>query len=128
MTRALVVCVLLALVTAPGSFASEKHPTSLEVQEELFCADCNTTLAEANVRYSGEAIGLIMDRIAAGFDFNDHALLRFQERIKDAVDPRGIIAPGKQGVWPARFRRARSSEAGRSDAGEMAAVGTAGAQ
>ncbi|WP_430296625.1 FAD-binding oxidoreductase [Sinomonas sp. B1-1] len=53
-----------------------------------------------------------MDRIAAGFDFNDHAALRFQERLKDAVDPRGIIAPGKQGVWPARFRAARTSEAG----------------
>jgi cytochrome c-type biogenesis protein CcmH len=65
-TRALVVCVLLALVTAPSSLASEDHPTSLEVQEELFCADCNTTLAEANVWYSGAAVGLILDRIAAG--------------------------------------------------------------
>jgi FAD/FMN-containing dehydrogenase len=45
-----------------------------------------------------------MDRIAAGFDFNDHAALRFQEKLKDAVDPLGIIAPGKQGVWPARLR------------------------
>ena len=50
-----------------------------------------------------------MDRIADGFDFNDHAALRFQERLKDAIDPRGIIAPGKQGVWPARFRASRSS-------------------
>jgi cytochrome c-type biogenesis protein CcmH len=66
MTRALVVCVFLTLVAAPSSLASEDRPTSLEVQEELFCADCNTTLAEANVRYSGEAIAFILDRIAAG--------------------------------------------------------------
>ncbi|NVM98122.1 FAD-binding oxidoreductase [Arthrobacter sp. SDTb3-6] len=49
-----------------------------------------------------------MDRIADGFDFNNHAVRRLQERIKDALDPAGIIAPGKQGVWPARFREARS--------------------
>jgi hypothetical protein len=51
-----------------------------------------------------------MDRIAAGFDFNDHAALRFQEKLKDAVDPRGIIAPGKQGVWPARLRNPSDKE------------------
>ena len=27
-----------------------------------------------------------------------------KERLKDAVDPAGILAPGKQGVWPARYR------------------------
>ena len=48
-----------------------------------------------------------MDRIADGFDFNDHAVRRFQERLKDAVDPAGILAPGKQGVWPARYRDGR---------------------
>lgn len=45
-----------------------------------------------------------MDRIADGFDFNNNAIRRFQEKLKDAVDPQGIIAPGKQGVWPARLR------------------------
>ena len=66
MRWAVCIVAVLALAAAPGALASEEHPTSLEVQEELFCADCNTTLAEANVRYSGEAIGFIMDRIAAG--------------------------------------------------------------
>jgi len=45
-----------------------------------------------------------MDAVAATFDFNDHAMRRFNERVKDALDPAGIIAPGKQGIWPARFR------------------------
>ncbi|MFC4565144.1 FAD-binding oxidoreductase [Nocardiopsis mangrovi] len=46
----------------------------------------------------------IMDRVAATFGFNDHALLRLSERIKDALDPNGILAPGKQGIWPRRLR------------------------
>lgn len=45
-----------------------------------------------------------MDRIAATYDFNNNALLRLNERLKDAVDPAGVIAPGKSGIWPKRFR------------------------
>jgi 4-cresol dehydrogenase (hydroxylating) len=45
-----------------------------------------------------------MDHIAAKYDFNDHALIRLTETIKDAVDPAGILSPGKQGIWPAHLR------------------------
>jgi 4-cresol dehydrogenase (hydroxylating) len=31
-------------------------------------------------------------------------VLKFHERVKDALDPRGVIAPGKSGIWPERFR------------------------
>ena len=42
-------------------------------------------------------------------DFNDHVQRRMSERIKDALDPNGILSPGKQGIWPrtALGRRAR---------------------
>ncbi|WP_411152448.1 FAD-binding oxidoreductase [Streptomyces sp. A30] len=50
-----------------------------------------------------------MDLIAEQFDFNDHAVRRFTEKLKDAVDPAGILAPGKQGIWPAALRPARPS-------------------
>ncbi len=45
-----------------------------------------------------------MDKVARTFDFNNHAMLRFQELLKDAIDPQGIIAPGKSGVWPRSYR------------------------
>jgi 4-cresol dehydrogenase (hydroxylating) len=45
-----------------------------------------------------------MDSVADSFDYNDNALRRLNETLKDAVDPNGIIAPGKSGIWPARYR------------------------
>jgi 4-cresol dehydrogenase (hydroxylating) len=49
-----------------------------------------------------------MDLVAGTFDFNNHALLRLNERVKDALDPNGVIAPGKSGIWPAAFRKGRA--------------------
>jgi 4-cresol dehydrogenase (hydroxylating) len=45
-----------------------------------------------------------MDDIAATYGWNEHALMKLQQTIKDALDPKGILAPGKQGIWPARYR------------------------
>jgi 4-cresol dehydrogenase (hydroxylating) flavoprotein subunit len=45
-----------------------------------------------------------MDHAAAMYTFNNHALLRLNERVKDALDPNGILAPGKQGIWPKSLR------------------------
>jgi len=48
-----------------------------------------------------------MDLAQEQFGFGDHAYRRFVEKIKDAVDPNGILGPGRHGIWPARLRPAR---------------------
>jgi hypothetical protein len=47
-----------------------------------------------------------MGDISNTYSFNNHALRRFHETIKDAVDPNGILSPGKCGIWPKRMRKA----------------------
>ena len=39
------------------------------------------------------------------YSFNDHALRRFHQTLKDAVDPNGILAAGRYGIWPKHLRK-----------------------
>ena len=47
------------------------------------------------------------DLIMSTYSFNNHALLRFLERLKDAVDPNGILSAGRYGIWPKHLRGRR---------------------
>jgi 4-cresol dehydrogenase (hydroxylating) len=42
-----------------------------------------------------------MDLAQDQLGFGDHAYRRFAETIKNAVDPKGILSPGRHGIWPA---------------------------
>jgi 4-cresol dehydrogenase (hydroxylating) len=45
-----------------------------------------------------------MDAVAGHLSFGDGALPRFLTTLKDALDPVGIIQPGKSGIWPSALR------------------------
>jgi hypothetical protein len=47
---------------------------------------------------------LFADQVAETYSWNNQALRRFNETIKDALDPNGILAPGRNGVWPKGYR------------------------
>lgn len=66
-------------------------------------------MADARSRGFGEYRSHIsyMDDVAASYDFNGGSMHRLNEWMKDAIDPNGILAPGKQGIWPRRYRDIR---------------------
>jgi len=45
-----------------------------------------------------------MNEVDKTFDYNDHSLSRLQHRLKAAMDPNGILAPGKSGIWPDKYK------------------------
>jgi (+)-pinoresinol hydroxylase len=47
---------------------------------------------------------IFQDQAMKTYSFNDNALLRFHEKLKDAVDPKGIISAGRYGIWPQHLR------------------------
>jgi (+)-pinoresinol hydroxylase len=46
------------------------------------------------------------DAVMSAYSFNAHALRRFHETVKDAIDPNGILSPGRYGIWPRHLRKA----------------------
>lgn len=58
-------------------------------------------VADANAHHYGEYRTHIdyMDLVADSYDFNDRALLRLNNKVKAALDPNSVIAPGKSGIW-----------------------------
>ena len=51
-----------------------------------------------------------MDKVVSAYSFNDHILRRVNERIKDAIDPNGIISAGRYGIWPRHLRSGGQEE------------------
>lgn len=50
----------------------------------------------------------MMDQVADTYRWGDDrfggSLMAMNEVLKDALDPNGILAPGKSGIWPKAYR------------------------
>lgn len=47
---------------------------------------------------------IMQDQVANTYNWNNNSLMRFNESLKDALDPNGIMAPGRCGIWPKSYR------------------------
>jgi 4-cresol dehydrogenase (hydroxylating) len=67
---------------------------------------CRATVKKAAAIGYGEYRSHVstMDVVAEQFSWNDGAQRRFNEKIKEALDPNGILMPGRSGIWPKRYR------------------------
>ena len=61
-----VVFALAALALASPAFASEQHPTAAELESELVCPICDSTLDTSNAEIARRMKAFIRVRIAAG--------------------------------------------------------------
>lgn len=48
------------------------------------------------------------DRLISKYSYNNNALQKFRQKLKDSIDPNGIMAPGRYSLWPARLRSNRA--------------------
>ena len=80
--------------------------TEDEAQARRAYDTCKLLVTEAAKQGYGEYRAHLdfMDLAAEQYSFNDHAYRRFTETIKDALDPNGVLSPGKQGIWPRGMR------------------------
>lgn len=50
---------------------------------------------------------LFQDQVMETYSFNNEVLRHMCETLKDAVDPKGILSPGRGGFWPRAMRTGR---------------------
>jgi len=64
------------------------------------CADNGWTIYRIHAHF--QPLGMQM------YGFNDGALHRLHETLKDAIDPNGIVSAGRYDIWPRHLRRDRA--------------------
>jgi cytochrome c-type biogenesis protein CcmH len=86
------VAIALVLATAPAAWASEAHPTLAELEGEVMCPACHTTLDQSSSPVARQIERFISRRIAAGDSKSE-----IKDRLADEYGPSILAAPPKEG-------------------------------
>jgi cytochrome c-type biogenesis protein CcmH len=89
----LLVVVVLALALPSAAFASEQHPSQAELEGELVCPTCHTTLDQSNAPVALRMKQYIRQRIAAGdtkSEIKDQLVAQFGKGVLAAPEQKGF--------------------------------------
>jgi cytochrome c-type biogenesis protein CcmH len=89
---ALAVAATLALAVAVPALASERHPSLAELEGEVMCPTCHTTLDESNSAIAQQIKAFIRARIAQG-----QSKSQIESELVDNFGPSILAAPPKRG-------------------------------
>jgi cytochrome c-type biogenesis protein CcmH len=90
--RLFLAAVAVALAVAAPAFASEQHPTQGELERELVCPTCHTTLDESDSPIARQMKAYVKRRIAAGATKS-----RIEQELVDEFGPSVLGVPRKHG-------------------------------
>ena len=93
MRRLLALASVLALAVVPTAFASEQHPTQAELEGELVCPTCHTTLDQSNAPVALRMKQFVRERIAAGdsrSEIKDQLVAQFGKGVLAAPERSGF--------------------------------------
>jgi cytochrome c-type biogenesis protein CcmH len=91
--RRLAIILVTCLAAAAPAAASEQHPTLAELERELVCPTCKTTLQMSNAPVAERMRAFIRQRIAAGdtkSEIKDKLVAQFGESVLAAPPARGF--------------------------------------
>jgi cytochrome c-type biogenesis protein CcmH len=91
--RLLALAFVLALAVVPTAFASEQHPTQAELEGELVCPTCHTTLDQSNAPVALRMKQFVRARIAAGdtkSEIKDQLVAQFGKGVLAAPEQSGF--------------------------------------
>ncbi len=92
MSRAAALLAVLALAVAAPAAASERHPSLAELEGEVMCPKCHTTLDESNSAIAQQIKAFIRVRIGQGKTKSE-----IESELVDNFGPSILAAPPKRG-------------------------------
>ena len=87
------VALVLGLAVVPSALASEQHPTQAELEGELVCPTCSTTLDQSNAPIALRMKEFVRSRIAAGdtkSEIKEELVAQFGKGVLAAPEQKGF--------------------------------------